>query len=517
MAAVGLGFYFYSRVNDEIRQRVQVLWQEHYPGLVVTVRSAQLVDGEGIEIRGLSLLDPNAPGPRAELAYIDEIVLKCQTSLPELVQGTPAFTRALIRRPTINATRRPDGTWSAARLLPIPKFSKHPLEVVIEGGSIEFFDPLKNPPSTLTLRDVNLQLKPIPSQAPSERWATEVRGYLGGDHFQRIEIRSGRIEPDLHGWDVSGVLTGLDISPELRDTLPVDIGARLVALDPLRGQVRVGFHLRDNPAAPQTDPAQRIQFQLNGQLAAGRFDDPRLPYPLTELKIKFQADNRGLKIDELTTRAGQATLRLSGRLDGFQPGAPLSLDAEAEHLLLGPQWEPILPDGLLAEWRRFQPAGEVNVKNLHLEFDGRQWRPRLTIECVDGSFSYFKFPYRMDRVKGTLVLADNRLTAELTAFAASRPLTITGEFENPGQRFTGGVQAWGELPFDENLLAAMSPKAREAVRALNPTGTFGFYFHVTRPDPKSAGVALSFGQAEADFRSATRNFPFRFTTSAATW
>ena len=92
LAAVGLAFYFYSRVNDEIRQRVLAKWQEHYPNLVVNIRSAPLVEGEGIEIRGLSLLDPNATGPQAELAYFDEIVLFCQTSLPELMQGEPKFS-----------------------------------------------------------------------------------------------------------------------------------------------------------------------------------------------------------------------------------------------------------------------------------------------------------------------------------------------------------------------------------------------------------------------------------------
>ncbi len=239
VAAVGLALFFYSRVNDEIRQRVQAKYQDLYPDLAVTVRSAQLVDGEGIEVRGVSLLDPNAPGPRAELAYFDEIVAYCQTSLPELVQGEPKVSRVLIRRPTIHATRRPDGTWSIARLIPPCKPSQQPHEVTIENGTIEFFDPLKNPPSTLTLRDVNLQLKPIPDdKSPSDQWAMEVRGYLGGDHFQRIEI-SGRFEPGLAGWDVSGTLSGLNISPELREALPDDLGARLAVLDPLRGQVIV--------------------------------------------------------------------------------------------------------------------------------------------------------------------------------------------------------------------------------------------------------------------------------------
>jgi hypothetical protein len=77
----------------------------------VSVGSAQLVDGEGIEIRGLSISDPGASGPQAELAYFDEIVCFCQTSLTELLKGEPEFSRILVRRPgslrTLIWRRRP--------------------------------------------------------------------------------------------------------------------------------------------------------------------------------------------------------------------------------------------------------------------------------------------------------------------------------------------------------------------------------------------------------------------------
>ncbi len=147
MAGIGLAFYFYSHINDKIRDTVQAKWQAHYPGLVVSVGSAQLVDGEGIEIRGLSISDPAASGPQAELAYFDEFVCFCQTSLPELMKGEPEFSRILVRRPIVHATRRPDGSWSASQLIPPPKFSEHPHEITIENGTIEIFDPLKTRPA----------------------------------------------------------------------------------------------------------------------------------------------------------------------------------------------------------------------------------------------------------------------------------------------------------------------------------------------------------------------------------
>ncbi len=239
LAAVGLAFYFYSRVNDEIRQRVQAKWQEHYPDLVVNVRSAQLTT-EGIEIRGLEVLDPRAAGPQAELAHIEEITLYCQTSLPELMKGEPKFSRAVVHRPTVHATRRPEGGWSVAQLFPLPKFSKYPIPMTVEDGTLEFFDPLKNPTSTFTLRHINLQTKPLASSAPGGEPNIEVRGDLDGDHFQHIEV-AGSFGPGFKGFDLNGVLTGLDVSPELHDALPIEFAARINVIAPCAARLASDF------------------------------------------------------------------------------------------------------------------------------------------------------------------------------------------------------------------------------------------------------------------------------------
>src|SRR5262249_49685809 len=157
-----------------------------------------------------------------------------------LMQAEPKVTRILVRRPTVHATRRSDGAWSAGLLLPLPKFSKKPVEITVENGTLEFFDPLKNPTSTYTLRDINLQTTPVPAADPAAAPSIEVRGYLAGDHFQRVEI-AGMFGPGYHGFDLSGMLMGLDVSPELRDSLPSDLAEKVAPIAPLRGQARISF------------------------------------------------------------------------------------------------------------------------------------------------------------------------------------------------------------------------------------------------------------------------------------
>ena len=55
--------YFWRRVDEEIRLRVQGIFASHYSKFDVYVRSAQLVEGKGIEVRGLSIRERNNMSP----------------------------------------------------------------------------------------------------------------------------------------------------------------------------------------------------------------------------------------------------------------------------------------------------------------------------------------------------------------------------------------------------------------------------------------------------------------------
>lgn len=492
LAAIGLGLYFYGRLNDEIRLRVQAKIAAAYPNLKVTIHSAQLLDRQGIEIRGLAISDPRLTGAAAELAYFDEVLFCCQTNLTELLKHEPKITRIMVRRPRLQASRRPDGSWSLSQLLPLPKLSENKAEVQIENGQFLIFDSQRNPPVTYSFHDINLSLKPSGDAATADGATYELRGALAGDHVQQIQI-AGQLNRATGAVDLNGTVNGIDICPELMAALPPDEAARLQPLAPLRGQANLQFHVwRDQLQA------QPWQFDVAGELESGRFDDARLPQALADLRAKFHADNRGFQIADLTTRNGPSALRLSARMDGFQPGSPLMVEGEALHLLVGPMWEPLLPPKLLEQWRKFQPAGEVNIKNAQAAFDGQHWQLNATVECLNVSLMYYKFPYRVEHGNGTLQLTcdpktrQNRVTLDLVAFAGSRPVKIAGEFINPGPEFTGGLSISGTgMPFDQSLYSAISevqPKASDVVQSLHLGGAFNFRVDCLRDDPHSINM-----------------------------
>lgn len=112
--------YLYRQADEKIRRRVEEAIARHYQGLKVTVRAARLVKTEGIELSDLSVVDPGQHGPGAELLHVEELVLHGRGDLEELLTGRFEIGRVSVRSARLRATRRPDGTWSTTRLLPLP-------------------------------------------------------------------------------------------------------------------------------------------------------------------------------------------------------------------------------------------------------------------------------------------------------------------------------------------------------------------------------------------------------------
>ncbi len=470
-------YLYYDRVDEEIRCRVVELIAEHYGSLQVTARSAELVE-DGIEIRGLSIVEPGAEGAHAELIYLDEVFLECNTDWQELLEGKLQVRQVTVRRPKIVATRRPDGTFSTAKLLPPPKFSEHPPKVIVENGTVEIFDPLKTPSGTLTLRDVNLTIDvPDPlSQTPNAR---PVQGTFSADHLRHVEL-TGQVDPERRSWNFGGTIEGLDISPELRDALPGPLAAKLAALGNLRGEGTLGFRVSHDPMSESG-----FRYSLSGQLRRGRLDDPRLPHPLSDLRLRVRLDNEGIVIEDLFARSGRMTVRLLDSWAGFAPGSPILLQAEVHRLELDDRLLECLPAVLQKHWHTYWPAGLIDA-NVILHFDGKTWQPELTVQCLNVSFTHRKFPYRLENGEGELILKNDALKLDLVAYSGSQPVRVKAKVDHLTSGATGWFTAEGdELPLDgKKLLQALAEKPREVVRSLHPRGTANFYMWMGRDDPR---------------------------------
>ncbi|HET6883010.1 MAG TPA: hypothetical protein VFI31_22770, partial [Pirellulales bacterium] len=444
-AAVGVPL-FYQRFDDEVRRRVEEKLAAHYPDLSVSVRAARFLMGKGIEIRGVSVVEPNVAGPAAELAYIEELLLEGDTQWQELLRGELRISRVVFRRPTIRVAQRPDGSWSAAKLLPLPRLSKDPPAGVIENGVVELLDPLKPQGGSLIARDAQLTFEAAPTEQSSQvRFKSSsaaptplrVRGHFVADHVQRVDI-DATLEPSGKEWSLAGSLDGLDFSPEFVRALPAVLSRRIAELSSVRCSVQGRFQLTQSAAAQG-----EIAFDASGRISRGRVDDPRLPYPLTDLRAAFVLNNRELAITDLTARNGQTTLAVELHRQGYAKQCPYTLVVKSRRMVFDQQLRSILPLEWQNEWHKYLPAGEFDA-DLKLAYDGQGWRPELIVACKSVSFSFIKFPYRLERGQGRIELVDDLLKVDLKAFTEGEEVRIFGDFRHPGPKATGKVNIRGD-------------------------------------------------------------------------
>jgi len=475
--------YVYRQVDEGIRGQIESQIAEHYADLTVTVRSAARVEGQGIEVRGLSIFDSGASGPSEAIAHLEEVFFCCTTDLADLLIEDVVIGRITIRRPTLRIVRRADGTWNTDRFFPLPKLGRRAPEVLIENGTVEILDPTRQPAARLVLRDVNMQITPA-EDGPSDGRVRKLHGVLTADHLRRIEFE-GTIDPQSPGWSIAGVVEDLMVSPELCDALPAPVAAAMANWRGFRGRAGAAFRVQSGSA-----PGEPYRFDVSAQITQGRLDDPRLPCPLTDVVATVQANNDGFAVRNLSARGGESTVWLDVRRAGYTPDAPWSLAARLRRIELGPQLMAKLPANMQLAWRKYWPSGLVDV-DVALASDGRRLLPEateVTVRCLGVAFTYHKFPYRMERAEGTLVLKNDVLSVDdMTAYTGDCPVAVSARVWQPLSDPFGWMEAKGHnVPLDQKLADALSAVNREhseSLAKLHLEGTCDFWLRVGRDAP----------------------------------
>jgi hypothetical protein len=493
-------YYCFDRLDEEIRSRFEQTLRQHYPHLAVSVRSARRIPGKGVEFRGVRIAEPGAGA--AWLAEIDEIFAECDTRLPDFLTQPPAVQNLRVARLKLRAERKADG-WNLVRLLPLPSCGSGAApRATVSDASIEFVDASQGPRCSWTLR--NIELTVTPEQRGGEEGGREsmaagtlqngksspqlthlgapllkIRGHVAGDHFEKLEF-DGQLDAHSGAWSLRGAVAGLEFSPRLRAALPRELADSLAPLASVRGRTYFSFAASRGGPTAQT-PRPGVEFAIEGTIAEGRIDDARLPEPLTDVEASVRFDNRGLRIDKLSARCGPTHLTLNLTAAGYDAASPCTLQLDARQLPLERLPVGSFPAEVQALWRDFAPRGLVDVAGT-LQFDGREWRPNLTIRCHDLSLQYAGFPYRLAEGKGTIDIQPAAIAARLRMIGGGQTIECRAEVRNPGPAFQGWieVQSQGPIPIDEKLLAAFDNPTQRIVRAFRPRGAISFQGRLQR-------------------------------------
>ncbi|HUE73749.1 MAG TPA: hypothetical protein VMP01_22915, partial [Pirellulaceae bacterium] len=491
MTLVALRYWGFSKLDHEVRARVEEQLRKCYPSLIVKVGSARRLQGRGIEVRSISLSLPTRGKPEL-LASIDEILGECDTHLPDFITHVPEFRRLRVRGLKIHARRQPNGSWNLAQL--IPAASSRPLSVptiAVVNGALIVTDPGRasvSDPKQVSLRDINVTVSPEARPA-SATGATQplvrLKGTLKGDHLDEVELQ-GLLDPANGQWELRGAVEGLEFNPRLTAALPQEAGDALAPLSLIRGRTHFGFRIASRlPDRRDPKAAPTFEFEADGQIAEGKIDDERLPDPLTEVAATIHCDSKTLRIENLSARCGQMVIEtLTAELHGLSPESPLTVEEFSAKQVDLKRLRHSVPAELQDAWKQFSPEGTINVSG-SLHFDGRRWHPQLTAECLDLSVEYDRFKYRVHGGVGTIKLIYDHLTADVRFLVGAQTVHCTCDIRQPGKLFTGSIdiRSSGPILIDDKSIDALEPQWEAIVRSFRPRGSISFAAHFGRDRP----------------------------------
>jgi len=495
-----------SRLGEEVRSRVQQRLAREFPGHVVQVQAASLVDGEGIVLRGVSIIDPSLPREWQQVFRVDEVRLACSTDLSELVTQEPRIRSVRLRRPVVHAVRRQDGGWTPAPLLRRQPGSGGMVPVAIEDATLLVDDVPRQ--ARVMIRQIAMEVLPG-AEAAGDGWAA-VQGTATSDAFERLSF-GGRAAIATGGFELRGAVQSLDVTPKLVDVLCTAAPAQAAAalrreVSGLRGRIGLEWQVAGNAAA-----VQDTAFALAGRLESGRFEHPALPFAMSDVTLAFKADREGMQFEQLEAHAGSTLLRGSGRYAGWNAAADFDLLLEAERLLVGRHWEGLLPEPVAAYWSKLLPAGEIDLRAQVARRRG-VIAPDVSVRCRNVSLTHYRFPYRLDRTVGTVVLQDGVLSIHLAGQAGGHPVQVQGSFRTepaPTGGTVGSLEVRGDgMRIDDALLAAMPPRSADIVRTLRAAGMFDFVFRHDRSPELPGGHANSLGIRLSQCSMAYAGFPY---------
>gem|GEM_PF-6304460 len=463
-------FYYYYRGNEELRTRVELELSKAYPNHSVAVGSARLLQGEGVQLREISIAQPNSGrSSRAELVYIDEATLDCTPTLDQLMRGQIDIERVHVRGMSLYPTRSRDGTWNMAQLIPaIP--SKSPPTIEIEDSRVEISDRTNDQPDVVVLRDLQATITPPHLSAKqNDQFAIWVR--FANDHVREVDIHAD-LRPETGEWRIEdGRANGLTadarlfrrLMPQLQSVNELPQSRSLI--QGCQGELDLAF------AAQRSPQGQLPRFRVNARLANGRFDAPRfLANPITDItaesiEVLHDANTIGWQIKNVNGAYGRTPVHLDFvHANSLSPDTDLQIVGNVKELMLTRGLIGLLSPKLQDLWLKYELLGRMDVDQFSLMRRQGLWSADGDVTCKDASINCTYFPYPVQQVEGKMSYRyrkslDINLIAATNASANPTHVHIGAKIANPGANYSGeiAVSSHGWMRLDEQLRDAVGP------------------------------------------------------------
>lgn len=463
---------FNRRYNRELHLTVVRELEKMCPNTSVYVGYVAQHDSE-LVITDLCLADKRTH-PKRPIFSAQRAILKGKLDITDLLQGQVRVDRVDVFAPQVYVWPTESG-WSVDTLQPREDGKSKPVpEITLHQGTVHLLKDESKDAPRITMHDISGSIVPQASSVSATSDSlleVNLSGRASGT-VEKFRLKAF-VAPQTQEWLAGGDVTGLQLGPQVYNDLPVQFSQFLKQVSGLSCQASAQYVVTKRRAHP-------LKFKLNGRLDHGRLEDPRLPYVLDNLHGEFTCENAQLQLRELRATSDAARLELAVDIDGLDLRSPMRVVANIWDLSLDNRLYKSLPSDLKKQWERMQLSGQVSGR-IGLEFDGKRWRPEMTVSCEGVSIKPWLFPYPIDNLRGLVHFThspDRIWTEGLLGEAEGKAVRGRFDLQKPGDQWIGDLSGStdGVVSVDEVLLSALTERgkptngAENFVRSLKPSG-----------------------------------------------
>jgi hypothetical protein len=422
----------YGYLTDSAR--VRAMAQSYLSGLIggrVEVGSARLSIFEGLRLEDVTVdVDEEGGAPDTVLLHAQTIVVLYDPRA--MLAGRLEATQIIAEKPRVMMTvDSASNSWNYARLARLKARRRRP---VVPNPTVPNLLP------EILLRNARLSMSELQGGKLVERGSMAIDGQLvpsadgQGYSFELQSRGTEGIGPYVSG-SVNSLTGGVDA--HLRNFefgQDWDFGHDVQAMLPaavrqwwqrhqLAGRLDIPV-VHYQPGLDGAPSSFRVETDLNGvTLTVGPeewgenvplkppVDSPTAGPPIKAISLRQVAGvlvftDTGIDVTDVSGRVENNAIRVSGRIDGYGPAAPLklrvsSLASENIYIPPSPRYVDLLPKPVREFYRNLRPQGACAI-DVELERRGEGGPPivRGSVDIINGQFALKQFPYPLREAVG---------------------------------------------------------------------------------------------------------------------
>ena len=518
VAVLAIVYYRLGGKDELTRQHILSQIRDRWPSLNVELESATW-DESRLRLNSLQVKE-EIGSEWIQTIDIPRVILDV-----DIQDNRTRVRYAEIQRPHIRAIQKNDGHWNIETWIP-QSFSGLLDRLAVRNATVEIYDKPTAEEHDSEEKSSNIN-RQIPFSVLNRSSFTlekvskntlVIHSEFHSERIHRADI-AVNISTEDKTWKVEGQIDRLQCDPEL-----MDFGYRVLSevnpqwasswmaqsaelatanetsqsQESIKGNGTVFHHDRIKlPWSIEGEAGIRfvvqsgqeagiLNYDVLAKLDKGTIQGDALPFSIHQVSALARCREGNLEILDFKGRNGTTVFTTRGNVSLLlsqleEKPVDAVLHIQAEDLVLDERIRQTLPSNWERWWKQFQPGGRVNV-DVDLLQKSKGWELVGSVECVDASFLFQKFPYRVEHVQGMIHRQPDKMMLDLMGEGGQASVRVQAEVRDPGQGapFDLHIQADNVRLDDDKLLTALPVMIRKNMESFHIQGRADVQWRVLR-------------------------------------